>query len=198
MAPPKGYKLTAEQRAKISAANVERWRDPEFKRAMSDKIRGRVNRKPSGITLAERLEYYSIPEPNSGCTLWHGAVDDAGYGILSWKGRRVRAPRAAWEEVNGPMPASLMPCHRCDNPPCINVDHLFAGTHADNTADKMRKGRHRCDPPLGENAGSAKLTERDVLTIRASTDTQRALASRFGVDQSQISRVKNLVDWRHL
>lgn len=72
----------------------------------------------------------------SGCHRWTGASLD-GYGIFMKK----RAHRYAWERVHGPIPPGMLVCHHCDNPGCVNVDHLFLGTHADNYNDMKRKGR---------------------------------------------------------
>lgn len=198
MAPPKGFKFTAEHRAKLRAAQAARWANPESRRVMSSKIRGLVRAVPSGTTLRQRLDYYSMPEPNSGCRLWLGHVDEAGYGLISWQGRVVRAHRASWEEANGPLPDGLIACHHCDVPGCIESTHIFPGTHGDNAADRMRKGRHRCDPLRGEEASWAKLTERDVLEIRRSHSTLAALGARFDVSRSHIHRVRRGLNWSHL
>lgn len=84
-----------------------------------------------------------IPEPNSGCWLWDGHVDRMGYAVLSIRSRFINGHRVMWEWRNGPIPKGMHVCHKCDVPSCINPDHLFLGTHADNMADKMRKGRAR-------------------------------------------------------
>lgn len=198
MAPPKGSRLTDEQRARITAAIRRRWSDPAFKARMAETMRGRVNMMPSGATLAARLDHYSIPEPNSGCFLWLGPTDECGYGLLRWQGKTHRAHRLAWMARNGEIAPNLHACHHCDVPACVNPDHLFLGTNADNNADKMAKGRHRCNPLLGEAAPAAKLTANQILEIRADNRRQRIIAREYGVDQSRISRVKALVDWRHL
>jgi hypothetical protein len=94
------------------------------------------------VPLAERLEKYSIPEPNSGCLLWFGG-QALGYGLLKKEGTRkmVKAHRVAWELDNGPVPEGLFVLHRCDTRCCINTDHLFLGTLSDNMRDCVAKGR---------------------------------------------------------
>jgi HNH endonuclease len=77
---------------------------------------------------------------DTGCWEWNGRRH-GGYGHFDWRGKAVRCSRFSWERVNGKSPSDMIFCHKCDNPPCINPDHLFLGTHADNVADKFRKGR---------------------------------------------------------
>ena len=80
--------------------------------------------------------------PNA-CWLWRGTKIQTGYGRVRALGQKKAAHRAAWEEANGPIPAGMVICHRCDNPGCVNPAHLFAGTHQDNTRDMISKGRDR-------------------------------------------------------
>lgn len=90
------------------------------------------------------MEKYTIPEPNSGCFLWIGAVNAAGYGRIRVAGKTLHAHRVAWELAHGPIPPGKHILHHCDNPPCVRTDgyHLFLGDHAANMADKCAKGRY--------------------------------------------------------
>lgn len=80
-------------------------------------------------------------EKTESCWLWTGARTVAGYGTIGRNKSMHMATRMLWGILNGPIPAGLFLCHHCDNPPCIRPDHLFLGTHADNMADMVRKGR---------------------------------------------------------
>lgn len=154
---------------------------------------GHHGRRP----LAERFWPKVDKTPGHGpwgdCHLWTGCTS-AGYGDISLDGRMVLAHRVAWflETGEWPDPCAL---HRCDNPSCVNPAHLFEGTHADNSADKVAKGRG--DAPRGERNGSAKLTTSAVAEIRALYPgvTQRELASAYGVSQPAISRVLHHKQW---
>ena len=76
------------------------------------------------------------------CIEWDRALDKDGYGHIRIGKRTVGIHRAVWEEERGPIPKGLCVLHRCDNPPCINIDHLFLGTLADNAIDAILKKRH--------------------------------------------------------
>jgi len=78
----------------------------------------------------------------SGCMEWSGTRTDRGYGVVRIRHRQWRAHRLAWTAFNGPIPNGLFVCHKCDNPPCCNPEHLFVGTPQDNVTDAVKKGRH--------------------------------------------------------
>lgn len=143
--------------------------------------------------MKEFLEggYQAVTE--SGCWIWMRTLSRDGYGIA----RRQRAHRISWLAHRGAIPGGLFVLHRCDVRCCINPDHLFLGTHADNTADRISKGRssRRKSSQQGERSNSARLTPQDVLFIRNSTLTQKALARCFGVHRTTIHKVRANKSW---
>lgn len=98
---------------------------------------------PAPTTLAYKLETGSIPEPNTGCFLWLGDINKDGYGGVRHRGRSLLAHRAAWEDKYGPPPAGKYVLHTCDQPCCINTNHLYIGTQSDNMRDAVRRGRNQ-------------------------------------------------------
>jgi hypothetical protein len=145
----------------------------------------------------------------SDCWLWCASKDAAGYGAISvdvdGKRTSLRAHRLSYELTKGPIPVGLMACHKCDNPPCVNPDHIFLGTAQENSADRDAKGRHRVVPPrnraIGERSGQAKLTDADVLRISeryADGATQKQLASEFGISQTEVGNILRGRSWKHV
>lgn len=104
-------------------------------------------------TLGERMECRIVPEPNSGCFLFWGAVQSNGYGMINrGDGGAALAHRVAWELRHGAIPPGMHVCHRCDVRLCVNPDHMFLGTQAENLADMRRKGRGSMPPRRGKAA----------------------------------------------
>lgn len=148
-----------------------------------------------------------------GCLLWQGHKIKNGYGRIHFgDGTMELVHRRSWQLANGQIPDGMMVCHKCDTPSCINPEHLFLGTHADNLADCISKGRHAHgkthgrvkNPHLwdgqsrGENNGNAKLTEQDIIGIRASHSSSRSLSAQYGVSKGMINNIRSGRSWRHV
>jgi len=138
------------------------------------------------------------------CHVWTASLTSTGYGQFftgsrtDGSARMAKAPRVAWELAYGATPAGLWVLHACDNPKCVRIDHLFLGTHDDNIADMIAKGR--LVVPRGERSGQAKLTEAAVLEIRATYTAGKglmAISERFGVSKSTILRIASRRSWKH-
>ena len=147
----------------------------------------------------------SGPEARDGlgpCWTWTAGRFVFGYGIVQTSNprRTTTAHRVSYELAHGPIPAGMAVCHRCDNPPCVNPDHLFLGTQAENLRDMYAKGRG--SKQCGEEASAAKLTEDDVREIRrahaAKEDTMVAIGARFGVTGMAVSGIVRRKNWRHV
>lgn len=137
------------------------------------------------------FDRYAFPEPMSGCWLWSGPIN-GGYGVLSSRGKHMGAHRFSYERSHGPIPSGACVCHRCDNPACVNPDHLFLGTHAENMADMAAKGRaDRTSKLYGERIAK-KLTLEQARVIRDTSPldaTIGQLAKQYGVSDSVISGI---------
>lgn len=195
-----------------------------------------------------------------GCWLWQLSTNHFGYGKASVPGHPngwVLAHRLSYELFVGAIPDGMCVLHKCDTPACTRPDHLFLGTHADNVADKVRKGRQpvgadawqaspllsdaavvelrsgrlsddeaaakylitpvhakmirlghswkhvaakptRKPTPRGSRASRSKLSESDVLSIRAASDSDRDCARRYGVTRQSIAAVRSRKVWRHV
>jgi hypothetical protein len=135
------------------------------------------------------------------CVEFEGARNRGGYGTVGGGNNKRLAHRAAYCEHHGVSLSSidgLVVRHRCDNPPCINPEHLELGTHADNVRDRVERGRERHpNPARGERHGMAKLTAGQVEAIRkeyvyrSPTHNTYALAKKYGVSQRLITKILN-------
>lgn len=137
------------------------------------------------------LERLSIPEPMSGCWLWLGAVSRTGYARFTDGAHRI-----AWEAYRGAIPNGLHVLHRCDNRLCVNPEHLFLGTNADNVADKVAKGRQ--GRTVGTDHPAAKLSEDSVRLIYSDNRPFSAIAAAFGVTKGTVIGIKNGSSWVHI
>ena len=134
---------------------------------------------------------------NTECIEWQGGKTDKGYG--RWDGpkdengkrKKWLAHRLCWTLVNGEIPEGMQINHHCDNPPCVNTDHLYLGTQADNIADKMRRGRNA----KGEDNGYSKLTADKVRAIRSDGRPLKAIGSDYGISFGQVGKIKRGEVW---
>jgi HNH endonuclease/CENP-B N-terminal DNA-binding domain len=170
------------------------------------------------ITLtAENMRFISkVSVMPSGCWVFGGAQSQA-YGTLKVKGRPVKAHRYSYELAYKQSAEGLFVCHHCDNPRCVNPNHLFLGTAKDNTRDCWKKGRNH-NPKLnrqargsetgpakyperyrGKNNGRAVLTEpevRQIIQRLRQKESQVSIATFFNVAPSTISAIANKRNWR--
>lgn len=135
-------------------------------------------------------------EPNTGCWLFGGHLNDKGYGMVRWRGKTRTAHRVSFELANGPIPDGAHVLHRCDVRWCVNPGHLYLGTHAQNMADKVARG---CSGGLrGEQNPGAKLTPADVdivVAARAAGEGPTSIARRLGVTRQTITNITSGRTW---
>ena len=137
--------------------------------------------------------FWESVDRTDACWNWTGALNSDGYG--SWGGPGAdKAHRVAWRLANGEIPQGAHVLHRCDNRRCVNPDHLFLGSNADNVADKMAKNRHL----RGEATHAARLTEDDVRAIRADSRDNATIGRQYGVTTTTIWQIKHRKRWQHV
>lgn len=141
----------------------------------------------------------SIPEPMSGCWLWERACQSRGYGQITLNGKGVLAHRASFEAFyDVDLDREMVVCHRCDNPICVNPDHLFVGTQSDNMKDCAKKGRIKMPSQKGAAHSQAQISEEQALAIRADTRNYRIIAASFGISKTTVHEIKTRKTWGHL
>lgn len=143
----------------------------------------------------------------SGCWEWQRGIAKNGYGCFSNSSVAQRAHRASYLGFKGEIPEGLYVCHHCDNKRCVNPDHLYAGTHADNTRDAQERHRLATGPDktkgsLGGKNCKAKLTSDQVLEIRRrhgnGSMSTSVLANLFDVNRATIGRIVRRKAWTHV
>lgn len=122
-----------------SKSQVSKW----VRGVCNPEVGGPISGKLSSIPFMERRSKRIVKDLRTGCELYLGGFRDPnGYGKIKENGRMLGVHRLVWEHHNGPIPDGLLVCHHCDTPACSAIEHLFLGTHQDNTDDMIRKGRH--------------------------------------------------------
>lgn len=145
-------------------------------------------------------DYWSQVEKTDACWVWKGMVNKSGYGVYKRKRsfKEKLTHRQSWIMASGAIPDGLWVLHTCDNRPCVNPDHLFLGTCADNNADKIRKGRARNIGVIGEKHHAARLTESQVRLIRSDRRPDTEWAKIFGLSDSAIRDARIGRNWSHI
>lgn len=157
---------------------------------------------PNFASFVERFHRQYTRYGLDECWPWHSRRNGhTRYGAMrvGVRGKTMKflAHRVAWVLVNGQIPVQadkLYVLHKCDNPECVNPKHLFLGTHLDNMVDKCAKGRQ----PRGEKVGRAKLTEQQVVAIRADRRAYTAIAAEYGMSSSVVGDIVRGYLWAHV
>lgn len=130
-----------------------------------------------------------MPEPMSGCWLWLYAVDRDGYGVFN---NNRKAHQESYRLYKGTILKGLLVRHKCDQPSCVNPDHLILGTAQDNSDDMVKRNRQR----KHENHPLAKLNSKQADEIRVSDKSTRILAKEYNISRHTISKIKRNLLWR--
>lgn len=142
--------------------------------------------------------YLRSKHRNNGCIEWQDSVARAGYAQVRRGKKCLTVSRVVMNLTQGfDLSSKLCILHRCDNPLCVNSEHLFAGTHGDNVRDKIRKKRHN----FGQRVWKARLTENDVrkiFSLYKSGVGKSEIARRFSIAYSSIWRILNQQAWKHV
>jgi hypothetical protein len=149
-----------------------------------------TKRVTNGSSDLERLLFYGWTVQSNGCWTWNGQRIRSDYGrIIALGGKAKFAHRAAYEVWVGPIPDGKILRHKCDNPPCINPEHLDVGTYQDNSNDMINRKRW---------SGNGHITQHDADTIRVYLSAGRdvkSLAVEFGISRASIYDIKKLRTW---
>lgn len=155
------------------------------------------NNRNRGGTLEHRFwsKVDKISSAN-GCWLWTRTSNQRGYGMFRLEGKDVPAHRMSYRMCKGEIPKGMFVCHKCDNPPCVNPEHLFIGTAKDNSDDMIRKGRRGYSPH-----SKHFLKETDIPLIKDYRNNgmiYKDIAEMFNVSDRTIGKVCRGERWKHV
>lgn len=159
----------------------------------------------SRLTFEQQFWRYTATGTGDECWLWTGNKDRKGYGRLSQMRDGIRtttgAHRFSYQLHYGPIADDIEVCHRCDNPPCVNPVHLFAGTQTDNIQDMMQKDRRYQPDVTGAANGRAKLTDELVRHLRQLHEqgmSYSKIAKLIDMDRQSVYRAVKGLSWSHV
>lgn len=158
------------------------------------------------IPIEERFWKKVIKKTTFECWEWNAAKNPNGYGLIglgSKKDGLIKAHRASWIIKFGNIPNNMCVLHKCDNPKCVNPEHLFLGNQLDNVCDCISKKRHS-QPPVrfGEKNNKSKLSKADVIEIKkifnSSNISQRKFAKKYNVSHGTIGAILRNKTWKEV
>lgn len=150
----------------------------------------------SVLDMPERF-MSKLTKADSGCWLWNGSISNIGYGVFPYNGEN-KAHRVSYAYFVGDIPPGKKILHKCDVRNCVNPDHLFIGTQADNVADMMKKGRNKTTPKYADKNPMAKATWEIVADIRNGVESgirQCDMAVKHGLSRMTVSRIVRKESW---
>lgn len=135
------------------------------------------------------------------CWEWTASTYYNGYGQFFDGKNKITAHRFSYKSKYGEIDPNILVCHRCDNRKCVNPDHLFLGTHLDNTADMIQKGRKINADKKGTLNGRAIVSESKVCSMRdlyGNGVSIAKIARLFSISETQTSRIVKRQSWKHV
>lgn len=159
----------------------------------------------ASMRIPMETAFWSKVKKTKGCWLWLSSTAPFGHGMFTHRSmvpRTQRAHRVAWELTRGPIPKSLLVCHHCDVPACVNPDHLFIGTMKNNAMDAASKGRLAQQKDRAKyvtaNRNKSKLTAEDVAAIRRDLGPRNGaqIGRKYGVSKAVISMIRTGKTWQ--
>lgn len=147
--------------------------------------------------------FLSYVKKTDSCWIWVGSKmpPEYTYGAFKLKQKMIRAHRASWEIFRSPIPDGLIIRHKCDNPPCVNPDHLVPGTKKENIHDMISRGRANWRGLKGEEHHNSKLKNNDVIRIRGLHSNGmaiRKISKMYNMTFENISMIVRRISWTHI